>query len=620
MCSERRDDDVVGEPLGGDAAAVVAHQRDRHAARGGAPRASASITFGELPLVESASSTSPGAAVGDDLAREDRVGADVVGDRGEDRRVLGEVERRAAAARRAAARGSRPRRPSRRSPSRRCRGRAAVPPPSSAARSSRRARPAAPRRPRRASARAARRPPRPSSAPSAARRRRPPRGRAPARRGTDRGSSTRPRRGPAARRGPRAARGARRTRARAPTARGRASRRAPGRRTGRRSAARTPTRRRHPREGDGQAAALARDGQRRRSRPVAEGDRDVLGLGDHVEPAPRGRRPRRPGRAPAARACPRSPGGRTRPPRGARRSARPAWRPKATSRPPRAKRSAIRWHRRAMRSASGAKKRSLASVRSREQRPRRAGTEPRRAAHARGPHPRRRRRPSQSRKASTPSPVRALIEHPLHARVHRVEVGEEAVEVEVEVREQVDLVDQHELAGAEHQRVLERLVLALGDRGDHHPRVLADAELGRADEVADVLDHEQVDVRRAAARAAPSAPCSRRGGTRRRTRVGVELRDRHVQQRQPVGVEAALHVALQHARAHAASPRPSSARSSSVVLPAPGALIRLTTVTPARSKSARLARAIVLLASRTSSTTLTFVRCMRDPLHRPDLQ
>ncbi len=45
--------------------------------------------------MESASSTSPAPPVGDDLAREDRVGADVVGDRGDDRRVLGEVERAA---------------------------------------------------------------------------------------------------------------------------------------------------------------------------------------------------------------------------------------------------------------------------------------------------------------------------------------------------------------------------------------------------------------------------------------------------------------------------------------------------------------------------------------------
>ena len=56
-----------------------------------------------------------------------------------------------------------------------------------------------------------------------------------------------------------------------------------------------------------------------------------------------------------------------------------------------------------------------------------------------------------------------------------------------------------------------------------------------------------------------------------------------------------------------------SARSSSVVLPAPGALIRFTTVTPWRSKSSRLARAIVLLASSASSTTLTFTRCTVPP-------
>src|SRR5688572_18906151 len=48
--------------------------------------------------------------------------------------------------------------------------------------------------------------------------------------------------------------------------------------------------------------------------------------------------------------------------------------------------------------------------------------------------------------------------------------------------------------------------------------------------------------------------------------------------------------------------------------------MRLTTVVPARSKSSRFARAIVLLASRASSTTFTFVRCMRGPLHPADLQ
>ena len=64
-------------------------------------------------------------------------------------------------------------------------------------------------------------------------------------------------------------------------------------------------------------------------------------------------------------------------------------------------------------------------------------------------------------------------------------------------------------------------------------------------------------------------------------------------------------------------------RSSTVVLPAPGLPIRFTTVTPSRSKSARFARAIVPLASSTSSSTFTCVRCMPPPsfdLDRLDLE
>ena len=65
------------------------------------------------------------APVGDHLAREDRLRPDVVGDRGQDRRVLGEVDRAPRRQRAAPGGGSRRRRPSRRSPSRRCRARAA---------------------------------------------------------------------------------------------------------------------------------------------------------------------------------------------------------------------------------------------------------------------------------------------------------------------------------------------------------------------------------------------------------------------------------------------------------------------------------------------------------------
>jgi len=68
------------------------------------------------------------------------------------------------------------------------------------------------------------------------------------------------------------------------------------------------------------------------------------------------------------------------------------------------------------------------------------------------------------------------------------------LQVELEVREQVDLVHDHDVDGTEHHRVLERLVLALRDRIHHRPRVGTDIELGRAHEVADVLDHEQVEI------------------------------------------------------------------------------------------------------------------------------
>ena len=246
------------------------------------------------------------------------------------------------------------------------------------------------------------------------------------------------------------------------------------------------------------------------------------------------------------RASERAGGGARRPPR---------------SRPPRAKRSAMRWHRRARRAASARRTARWppgarpAGARTRSR------TAPGEAAAVTRPPPSARRRARDSHVAPR---VDALAgaradEHALDVGVHRVEVVQEALEVEVEVRQQVDLVDQHELAGAEHQRVLQRLVLALGDRGDHHARVLADAELGRADEVADVLDDQQVDL------------VQRQRGQRRahhvgvevalaaEARVGVELRHRHVQAGEPVGVDRALHVALEHADAHAVEPSASSA-------------------------------------------------------------
>ena len=109
--------------------------------------------------------------------------------------------------------------------------------------------------------------------------------------------------------------------------------------------------------------------------------------------------------------------------------------PTASSRPPRAKRAAISPHSRASRSASAANHDAFASRRRRRRAPP-SGGDRRRAGSA----------ASHSRNASTPSPVRALTSIRCDARVHGVEVAQELLDVELQVREQVDLVDDHELA------------------------------------------------------------------------------------------------------------------------------------------------------------------------------
>ena len=259
--------------------------------------------------------------------------------------------------------------------------------------------------------------------------------------------------------------------------------------------------------------------------------------------------------APAARACRRSPGGRTRPRRGGRPSARRA---SGRARPAaRRARSARPSGGTAGRCARPRLEEALAGLDA-------LADQARRARVSVGVMPPRPTRPgtsaSQCRNASTPSPVRALTSMRWTPGCTASRFAEQAVDVEVEVRQQVDLVDQDELAGAEHQRVLQRLVLALGDRADHDPRVLADAELRRADEVADVLDDQQVDVAERQRPGSPSGPCSRPGGTRRRSPCSVlSCVTGTWRSDEPVGVEAALHVALEHARAHARRARPARA-------------------------------------------------------------
>ncbi len=234
------DHDVVGQSLGADPAAVVADHRDRLETPGAAPRRAPRSRCASCPRWTARAArrrASRRRSPGERRSRRYRC------------RWRSRSGSRSPRSGRSPAEpcpprppsGSRRRRPSHRSPSPRCRAPAACHP----ARSSRAARsphPAAHRGSRSASGPATRRSQRPSCSHRAthvlddrlqlA---------APARPGTDTESSRRRRRAPGGRHDPRAVRGGRRTRAPAPTARGRASRRAPGERSHRRSEARTPT-------------------------------------------------------------------------------------------------------------------------------------------------------------------------------------------------------------------------------------------------------------------------------------------------------------------------------------------------------------------------------------------
>src|ERR1035441_2897715 len=59
---------------------------------------------------------------------------------------------------------------------------------------------------------------------------------------------------------------------------------------------------------------------------------------------------------------------------------------------------------------------------------------------------------------------------------------------------EIDLADEDHVRRLEHGRILQRLVFALGDRQQHDAQVLAQIVGGRTNEVADILDDQEVEV------------------------------------------------------------------------------------------------------------------------------
>ena len=119
----------------------------------------------------------------------------------------------------------------------------------------------------------------------------------------------------------------------------------------------------------------------------------------------------------------------------------------------------------------------------------------------------------------------------------------------VPTRRQIGLVDQDKLDRAKHERVFQRLVLAFGHGKDHDPDVLPDLELRRTDEIADILDDEQIDVLERETRKSMSDHIRVEVTLTAEARISVHLGNGNAEALEPVGIEGGLHVALEHTHA-----------------------------------------------------------------------
>ena len=173
---------------------------------------------------------------------------------------------------------------------------------------------------------------------------------------------------------------------------------------------------------------------------------------------------------------------------------------------------------------------------------------------------------------------RGHLQHP-RARAELPDVGRVPPDVEVHVGQQVGLADQHDVGPAEHVRVLDRLVRALGYRREHDPGRLAQVEQRRADQVAHVLDDDHGPGRGSSACSASATMTASRWQP---TPVLTCTTWQPAELIRPASRAVSWSPSMTDRASRPARSR--AVRSSSVVLPAPGELIRLTASTP-RSRS-----------------------------------
>ena len=109
---------------------------------------------------------------------------------------------------------------------------------------------------------------------------------------------------------------------------------------------------------------------------------------------------------------------------------------------------------------------------------------------------------------------------------------------------QVDLVEQHHIHRTEHHRVFQRLVLALGHRVDHCLGVFADVELGRAHQVSDILDDDEIQLGKVQTLQCPVDHGRVQMTFATETVVGVQQRDLRAPAAEFGGVEIGGDIAL----------------------------------------------------------------------------
>ena len=120
------------------------------------------------------------------------------------------------------------------------------------------------------------------------------------------------------------------------------------------------------------------------------------------------------------------------------------------------------------------------------------------------------------------------------------------IEIEIEVGRHVDFVHQQHIADGEHQRVLQGLVVALGNGEDHGVFHGAGVELGGADEVANVLQNGEIYVLGAEA----FQTLLGHAGVQVAHAAGVELDDLHAAGGDGGGVHVGVDVRFHDADAH----------------------------------------------------------------------